>query len=29
VREVMESVCTLKVPLVVDIGFGSTWAEAK
>ena len=29
VREVMESVCELKVPLVVDIGFGPTWAEAK
>jgi DNA polymerase I len=29
VREVMESVCTLKVPLVVDLGFGPTWAEAK
>jgi DNA polymerase I-like protein with 3'-5' exonuclease and polymerase domains len=25
----MESVCTLKVPLVVDLGFGPTWAEAK
>ena len=29
VRQVMESVCELKVPLVVDIGFGPTWAEAK
>jgi DNA polymerase I len=29
VREVMESVCELKVPLVVDVGFGPTWAEAK
>jgi DNA polymerase-1 len=29
VREVMESVCTLKVPLVVDLGFGPTWADAK
>jgi len=29
VREVMESVCELKVPLVVDLGFGPTWAEAK
>ena len=27
VRDVMESVCTLKVPLVVDLGFGPTWAE--
>src|SRR5512132_1045975 len=29
VREVMESVCQLKVPLVVDLGFGPTWADAK
>src|SRR5215218_6546122 len=29
VRDVMESVCQLKVPLVVDLGFGPTWAEAK
>jgi DNA polymerase-1 len=29
VREVMESVCELKVPLEVDLGFGATWAEAK
>ena len=29
VRAVMESVCELKVPLVVDLGFGTTWAEAK
>ncbi len=29
VREVMESVCELKVPLAVDIGFGATWADAK
>jgi DNA polymerase I len=29
VREVMESVCALKVPLAVDIGFGATWADAK
>jgi DNA polymerase I len=29
VRDVMESVCELKVPLVVDLGFGPTWAEAK
>jgi DNA polymerase I len=28
-REVMESVCKLKVPLVVDLGFGPTWADAK
>ncbi len=29
VREVMENVTELRVPLVVDIGFGPTWAEAK
>jgi DNA polymerase-1 len=29
VRDVMESVCKLKVPLVVDLGFGPTWADAK
>jgi len=29
VREVMESVCELKVPLVVDLGFGADWAHAK
>ncbi len=29
VRRVMESVCELKVPLVVDLGFGPTWADAK
>ncbi|HUF85601.1 MAG TPA: DNA polymerase I [Acidimicrobiia bacterium] len=29
VREVMESVCELKVPLDVDLGFGPNWAEAK
>jgi DNA polymerase-1 len=29
VREVMESVTELRVPLVVDIGFGHTWADAK
>jgi len=29
VREVMENVTELRVPLVVDIGFGSTWATAK
>ena len=29
VREVMENVAELRVPLVVDIGFGPTWAEAK
>jgi DNA polymerase-1 len=29
VRDVMESVCELKVPLVVDIGYGPTWADAK
>jgi DNA polymerase-1 len=29
VRDTMESVCQLKVPLVVDLGFGPNWAEAK
>jgi DNA polymerase-1 len=29
VREVMENVAELRVPLVVDMGFGPTWAEAK
>jgi DNA polymerase-1 len=29
VREVMENVAELRVPLVVDIGFGPNWAEAK
>jgi DNA polymerase-1 len=29
VRTTMESVCELKVPLVVDLGFGPNWAEAK
>jgi DNA polymerase-1 len=29
VRDVMEHVTDLKVPLVVDIGFGKSWAEAK
>ena len=29
VREVMENVTELRVPLVVDIGFGPNWATAK
>ena len=29
VREVMESAAELRVPLVVDIGFGPNWAQAK
>jgi DNA polymerase-1 len=29
IRETMESVATLKVPLVVDVGFGESWAAAK
>jgi DNA polymerase-1 len=29
VRSVMEHVTELRVPLVVDIGFGKSWAEAK
>ncbi len=28
VREVMENVVTLKVPLVVDVSWGDNWAEA-
>ncbi len=29
VREVMESVCEISVPLEVDLGFGPNWAAAK
>jgi DNA polymerase-1 len=29
VREVMEGAAELRVPLVVDVGFGRNWAEAK
>ncbi len=29
VREAMEGAIELAVPLVVDVGFGSSWAEAK
>ena len=29
VRETMEQVTELRVPLVVDLGFGPTWADAK
>ena len=29
VRDAMESVTELRVPLVVDVGFGPNWAEAK
>ena len=29
VRATMEGVCDLRVPLVVDLGFGPNWAEAK
>ena len=29
VRDVMQQVCELRVPLVVDLGFGPNWAEAK
>ena len=29
VREAMEGAIELNVPLVVDIGFGPSWAEAK
>jgi len=28
VKEAMEGVIELKVPLIVDIGYGSNWAEA-
>jgi DNA polymerase-1 len=28
VRQVMESVATLRVPLAVEIGTGHSWAEA-
>ena len=29
VRDAMENVCELRVPLVVDLGSGATWADAK
>ncbi len=29
VRQAMETVCELRVPLVVDTGFGRTWADCK
>jgi DNA polymerase-1 len=29
IRATMESVCTLRVPLAVDVGWGPNWAEAK
>jgi DNA polymerase-1 len=29
VRDTMEHVTELRVPLVVDVGFGPTWADAK
>ncbi|MFM8304828.1 MAG: DNA polymerase I, partial [Actinomycetota bacterium] len=29
IRNTMESVCELRVPLAVDVGFGPNWAEAK
>jgi DNA polymerase-1 len=29
VRDVMENATKLRVPLVVDMGFGPTWADAK
>jgi DNA polymerase-1 len=29
VRDVMQSVIELRVPLVVDLGFGTNWAAAK
>jgi DNA polymerase I-like protein with 3'-5' exonuclease and polymerase domains len=29
VRSVMERAAELRVPLVVDVGFGPNWADAK
>jgi DNA polymerase-1 len=29
VRDVMEHAASLRVPLVVDVGFGPNWADAK
>ena len=29
IRSTMESVCELRVPLAVDVGFGPNWAQAK
>jgi DNA polymerase-1 len=29
VRETMEGVCELRVPLLADVSYGSNWAEAK
>jgi DNA polymerase-1 len=29
VRDVMEGAAELRVPLLVDLGFGRSWAEAK
>jgi DNA polymerase-1 len=29
VRETMEGVCELRVPLVADVSVGANWAEAK
>jgi DNA polymerase-1 len=29
VRDVMEGICDLTVPLVVDVGWGKTWADCK
>ena len=29
IRETMETVCELRVPLVVDVGSGTTWADCK
>jgi DNA polymerase-1 len=29
VKETMEGVCELKVPLIAEVSYGSTWADAK
>ena len=29
VRQIMEGVVELRVPLVVDVSYGANWAEAK
>ncbi len=29
VKETMEGVCELRVPLLADVSYGANWAEAK